>query len=223
MAKFHLSDQLSPVEGTGLARDLRALWTFDDDFKNKSLLGARIDGTAENGASIVATDAARGGALSLSRASSQFVSVPRSFLDDNASAYTVSAWCKSTSLRDPGSSDRHFILESKVNNHVELPNASTSGYAISLGLRAASDPLKINLQLFTEAHEPKAVGSQLAPGIAAQGGFDWDVDRSPFSNWTHVAFTFDTDKPRLFVNGAFVKEHPLLTNCVSKFPPSRPP
>lgn len=201
--------QLTPREESGLTKNLRALWTFDNDLKNQSVLGSRIDASAQNGASIVASGGARGGALQLSRSNNQYISIPRSFIDDNTSAYTVSSWCKATTLPAHGSTDRHFIMESMVNNHTGLPQASTTGYAISLGISATTDAQKVNLQLFTETLDPKGVGSQQAPTRTAQGGFDWDVDRSVFSNWSHIVVTFDSNQLKLYINGALVKEHTL--------------
>ncbi len=200
---------LSPKVGKGLAEDLRALWTFDGDTTNSSVLGDRIDGTLENGATIDPAKGVRGGALNLSRAGDQYFSVPRSFLDDNTAVYTASSWCKATTLPAHGSSERHFILETKVNNHANLPSASTTGYAISVGLRTTSDPEKIKLQLSTETLVPRAVGSQQAPGMIGQGGFNFEVARTLFSDWTHVVVTFDTSKLQLFLNGTLVIEHIL--------------
>ena len=204
-------DQLSYNEGSDLAKDLRALWTFDDDLKNQSTLGSRIDGTAMNGANRVATGGVIGGALSLDRSSQQYLKIPRSFLDDNSSTYSVSSWCKASSLPAHGSSERHFIMESYVNNHTGLSKASTTGYAISIGINPTSDSQKVNLQLFTETLAPTGVGSQQSPGVAPQGGFNWDVDRSLFSSWTNVAITFDATKLRLYINGTLAIEHTLTT------------
>ena len=100
-------------------------------------------------------------------------------------------------------------MESEVNNHVGLPGASDTGYAISLGLRATTDASKINLQLYTETLVPKAWDSHEAPGTTGQGGFDFDLDRTLFSSWTHVAITFDTGKLSLYINGTLLKEHTL--------------
>lgn len=205
-------NELTYKEGSGLAKDLRAVWTFDDDTTNQSILGSRLDATAVNGATRQNTGGVRGGAMSFTRSNSQYLSVPRSFLDDNASVYTVSAWCKSTTLPAHGSSERQFIMESKVNDHVNLPGESTTGYAISVGLRATSDPSKINLQLYTETLLPRAVGSQQQPGTTSQGGFDCDVDRSLFTgSWANVVVTFDSNKLQLYLNGTLLKEHTLPT------------
>ena len=214
-------DELSPKRSDDLADQLRALWTFDQGLDNSSVLGNRLDATAHNGASTGASNGIRGGALDLSSANSQYLSVPRSFLDDNASAYSVSSWVKSNGLPAHGSSDRHFLMESFVNNHTGdlpssnrvLPNASTTGYAISIGISATTDTNKVNLQLHTETLEPKAVGSQQSPGVAAQGGFDFDVDRSIFDNWTNVIVTFDSEKLKLYVNGQLAIEHTLTTTA----------
>ncbi|WP_159435016.1 LamG-like jellyroll fold domain-containing protein [Rubritalea squalenifaciens] len=203
---------LSPKDSNSLSKGLRALWTFDDNYENSSVLGDRLHGAAPNGAKISATGGVRGGALELSNASQQYVDIPRSFLDDNASAYTASAWIKPATLPAHGSSERQFIMESCVNNHTGLPNASTSGYAISVGLRASANSSdKVNLQLHTETLVPKAVGSQQAPGTLAQGGFDTDIDRTLFSDWSLVTVTFDSTELKLYLNGTVVATHALST------------
>jgi hypothetical protein len=53
------------------------------------------------------------------------------------------------------------------------------------------------------------VGSQEAPGIAAQGSFNFEADRTLFSDWTHLVVTFNSGKLQLFLNGSLVIEHPL--------------
>ena len=203
--------KLTYQNGTGLAKDLRAYWNFDNDFANQTLLGSRIDATAENGATRVDNVGVRGGAAGFTRANSQYLSIPRSFLDDNTPVYTASAWCKNNTLPAHGTSERQFIMESKAHDHVNLPGESTSAYAISVGLRATTDPTKVNLQLYTETLSPRAIGSQQAPGTAAQGGYDLDVDRTLFDNWTHVVVTFDSSKLQLYLNGSFAIEHTLTT------------
>lgn len=75
-------------------------------------------------------------------------------------------------------------MESKVNNHCNRPNASTSGYAISLGLNASSSPNNINLQLHTETLVPQPVGSQRSSGNKGQGGFDCLIDEVAIWNRT---------------------------------------
>ncbi|MFG0260965.1 MAG: LamG-like jellyroll fold domain-containing protein [Novipirellula sp. JB048] len=202
-------DRLTPQSETGLAKDLRGYWSFDGDTKNRSKLGRRLNGQLVGGATVSQQHGVRGGALQLSRSGSQYLTVPRSMLDDNASVYTAASWIKPASLPVHGSSDRSFIMETNVTNHCELPNASTSGYAISVGFRACEDAEKINLQLFTETLVPQPVGSERSPGTQAQGGFDCLLDRSLFSNWTHVAVTFDSERLQLFVNGKLAKTHPL--------------
>jgi len=208
MEKVITYDQLTPVESKGLDKDLRAYWSFDKDAKNASILGDRENGELIGGASIT-QNGYRGGALKVARVAGQYVSVPRSMLDDNASAYTASSWVKASTLPKHGSKDRYFIMESKVNNHCKLPKASTSGYGISVGIEASSDPLKVNLQLFTETLESKAVSSQKSPTNKTQGGYDFLVDRSLLKDWTNVAVTFDSKQLQLFVNGKLVKTHAL--------------
>ena len=130
-------------------------------------------------------------------------------LDDNASTYTAASWIKPSTLPRHGGKDRHFLMESHVNNHCDLPNALKTGLAISIGFRACDDPEKINLQLHTETLVPQAVGSQRSPGTKIQGGFDCLLDRKLFTDWTHVAVTFDTKKLSLHLNGKPVKTHSL--------------
>ncbi|QDS94276.1 Alkaline phosphatase D precursor [Roseimaritima multifibrata] len=211
LAKTFSHDQLRPNTDGGLAKDLRAYWSFDGDATNHSKLGKRLDGKLEGGASLVNSQGARGGALRLSRADNQYLSVPRAMLDDNANAYTASSWVKAASLPDHGSADRSFILETKVNNHCKLPNALSTGYAVSVGFRECDDPDKINLQLYTQTLVPQPVGSQNAPVTKSQGGFDCLLDRSLFSDWTHVAVTFDSKRLQLFINGALAKTFALPT------------
>lgn len=202
-------DQLSYNEGPGLAKDLRGLWTFDGNLENTSVLGNRIHATAINGATL-SPNGIKGGAVTFDRSNSQHLTIPRSFLDDNASTYTASAWVKASNLPEHGSSDRHFIMESYVNNHTGLSNASTSGFAISIGLVSSdTDPSKIKVQLFTETLDPKAVGSQQAPGFTTQGGFDYEVDRTIFTNWAHTAVTFDSTKLSLYINGSLANTDTL--------------
>ncbi|WP_372721437.1 alkaline phosphatase D family protein [Novipirellula sp.] len=202
-------DQLTSEPETGIAKDLRGYWSFDGDTKNRSKLGSRLDGQLTGGATVSNEHGTRSGALQLSRSGRQYVTVPRSMLDDNASVYTASSWIKPASLPDHGSTDRAFVMESNVTNHCELPNASGSGYAISVGFRACGDAEKINLQLFTETLVPQPVGSERSPSSKPQGGFDCLLDRSLFSDWTHVAVTFDSERLQLFVDGKLAKTHPL--------------
>jgi alkaline phosphatase D len=200
-------DQLTPLPESGIATDLRAYWSFDGDTKNRSRLGSRLDGKLTNGAAVSNGHGAHGGALRLSRSGGQYLTVPRSMLDDNASVYTASSWIKPAWLPAHGSTDRSFIMESNVTNHCELPQASGSGYAISIGLRACPDADKINLQLYTETLVPQPVGSERSPSTTAQGGFDYLLDRSLLSDWTHVAVTFDSVRLQLFVNGKLARTH----------------
>lgn len=202
-------DRLTPEPEAGIGQDLRGYWSFDGDTKNRTKLGDRLDGQLTGGAAVSSQHGARGGALQLSRSRSQYLTVPRAMLDDNASVYTVSSWLKPVWLPAHGSPDRSFIMESNVTNHCQLPNASSSGYAISVGLRACADADKINLQLYTETLVPQPVGSQRSPSTEAQGGFDCLLDRSLFSDWTHVAVTFDSQRLQLFVNGKLARTHSL--------------
>jgi hypothetical protein len=210
LAKTITYDQLTPQPETGIAKDLRAYWSFDGDTKNSSKLGNRLDGKLAGGAAVSNEHRARsGGALQLSRSGGQYLAVSRSMLDDNASVYTASSWIRPALQPAHGSTDRSFIMESNVTNHCKLLNASGSGYAISVGLRACGDAEKINLQLYTETLVPQPVGSERSPSTRAQGGFDCLLDRSLLSDWTHVVVTFDSARLQLFVNGQLTKTHTL--------------
>lgn len=202
-------DQLTPKPETGLAKDLRAYWSFDADTQNHSKLGNRLDGELHGGATVNTAGGVRGGALYLKRTDSQHLTVPRSMLDDNASSYTVSSWIKPASLPAHGSKERSFLIESNVTNHSGLPKASKTGYAISVGLRACDDADRINLQLYTETLVPQPVGSQRSPSTQAQGGFQCLLPRSLFADWMHVVVSFDSERLELYVNGELVKTHPL--------------
>ena len=199
-------DQLVPRQGSGLGRELRACWSFEGDLANHSTLGSRLEATAANGASVVADGGLKGGAASFTRANSQYLVVPRSILHDNSAAHTVSLWCKPATLPAHGTTDRSFLLESTADGTL----TGTGGYALSLGFRAsATDASKINLELHTYTLQP-AASTSAAPTAVAQGPFSTDLDRSVFlGNWTQVAFTFDSTRMKLFVNGAPVAEHVL--------------
>jgi len=199
-------DQLVPRSADDLDRDLRARWSFDGTFLNQSVLGSRIDATPVNGVTLVPDGGVHGGAASFARGSSQYLHVPRSILNDNSAAHSVSLWCKSATLPAHGSDERHFLLESTAAGSI----ATTPGYSLSLGFRTSvTDPTKVNLELHTHTLEPAtAVG--LAPTAISQGAFTTDLDRSLFlDTWTHVAFTFDSRILHLFVDGTPVAEHLL--------------
>ena len=215
-------DQLTPKEGLGLGRDLRAWWSFDGDLKNHGLLGNRFDATAVNGASLVADGGLRGGAASFTRSSQQYLRIGRQTLDDtpplperagrnplhdNSAAHSLSLWCKPSSLPAHESTDRHFLLESA------LGGSSDPGYVLSAGFRtAATDPGKINLELYTVTLQPAGSASTAQPTPLAQGPFACELDRSLFTNrWAHVALTFDSTRLRLYVDGTEVAVHALTT------------
>ena len=198
-------DQLVPKAGADLGRELRAWWSFDGSYTNQSVLGSRIDAVPENGASLVADGGLSGGAASLDRSSNQYLLIPRSILHDNSAAHTVSLWCKPGTLPAHGGAERQFLLESTGTGTV----GSSLNHALSLGLQATDDPAKVNLQLYTYTLKP-ATGVTTAPTAFAQGPFDTDIDRSLLlGEWTHIAFTFDSQELRLFINGAPVSGFPL--------------
>jgi hypothetical protein len=233
-ARYHLADgtvqrevtvpydQMTPKEGSGLGKDLRAWWSFDGDLKNSSVLGSRFDATAVNGASLVADGGLRGGAASFSRAAQQYLRIGRQTLDDspplperagrnplddNGAAYTASLWCKATGLPAHGSSDRQFLAESAVGG------TTNPGYVISIGFRtAATDPAKVNLELHTSTLQPAGSASTAAPTPIAQGPFPCELDRVLFEDrWAHVVVTFDSTHLRLHLDGSEVAAHALPT------------
>ncbi|WP_417848088.1 LamG-like jellyroll fold domain-containing protein [Thalassoglobus sp.] len=191
--------------GEKTSPELRAHWNFDNDFKNESPLGSRIDATPVNGPTITQLDGALGGSVHFSRNKQQYLTVPRSFLDDNSAAHTVSMWFKPETLPEHGSSSRSFLLESTAEGE---PN-QTGAWNLSLGMRATDQPDKINLQLYTYTVKP-ALKPEAAPTTGSQGPFNMLLDRDQLlGKWNHVAFTFDQKRLRLFVNGKQVSEHAL--------------
>lgn len=215
-------DQLTPKEGQGLGRDLRAWWSFDGDMKNHSVLGSRFDATAVNGASLLADGGLRGGALSLSRSAQQYLRIGRQALDDtpplperagrsplhdNSAAHSISLWCKPATLPAHGTSDRQFLLESA------LGGSADPAYALSMGFKASTtDPDKVNLELFTVTLAPAGPASTAQPTPLAQGPFSCELDRSLFTDrWAHVVMTFDSSHLRLYIDGNEVASHALPT------------
>ncbi|RYD64312.1 MAG: hypothetical protein EOP83_10075, partial [Verrucomicrobiaceae bacterium] len=213
-------DQLTPKAGQGLGNGLRAWWSFDGDLKNHSILGSRFDAAAMNGASLVADGGLRGGAARFFRDDQQYLRIGRQTLDDtpplperagrnplndNGAAHTFSLWCKPTTLPAHGTADRQFLLESA------LGGSGDAGYVLSAGLRtAATDPGKINLELYTVTLQPAGSASTAQPTPLAQGPFACEVDRSLFTDrWAHVAMTFDSTHLRLYVDGTEVAAHAL--------------
>jgi alkaline phosphatase D len=188
--------------------------------KNKSHSGNRFDAVAVNGASLVADGGLRGGAVSFSKESQQYLRVGRQTLDDatplveragrwplddNSAAHTVSLWCKTASLPAHGSVERSFLLESALGGSKE------PGYHLSIGFRsAAKDPDKINLELHTVTLKPAGPAVTDQPTALAQGPFACTLDRSRFVNrWANVAMSFDGRSLRLFIDGTEVADHHL--------------
>jgi len=193
------------TEQPSSSNSLRAYWAFDGDLKNQSVLGSRIHSTAHNGAAIDVDGGVSGDALKLDRAKGQFVNVPRSFLDDNSTAHSVAFWFKPATLPKHQSAERQFLFESTA----EGQPSTTSAWHLSLGLRAATNPDKVNLQLYTQTLKP-ATKPEAAPSAISQGGFDTNIDRDKILNkWNHVVMTFDSKTLKLYLNGRQVSQHAL--------------
>lgn len=195
-----------PPSESGLQKDLRAVWGFDDGLRNASALGQRIDAEAHNGATVHAGAGIHGGAVRFQRDEQQFLIVPRSFLDDNSDTHTVSLWFKPESLPAHGSDERQFVIESTA----EGTPSNQPAWHLSLGLRAAADATQVNLQLYTHTLEPAP--RQAAPAPISQGPFDFLVDRDDLTEaWTQATVTFDSQTIDLYLNGELVSPNPLPT------------
>ena len=199
-------DELTPESRRNdLSKEMRANWDFNEGLQNKSLLGTRIDAESHGGASIEPTQQARGSAVRFRRSKGQYLNVPESFLDDNSTAHSVSMWFKPASLPKHGTGERSFLLESTAQGKT----SNTQAWHLSLGLRATADPDKVNVQLFTVTLQP-ATSPGAAPKQISQGPFDFLVDREKLRDrWNHVAFTFDSESLRLFLNGDLAATHRL--------------
>ncbi|WP_461506169.1 alkaline phosphatase D family protein [Rhodopirellula baltica] len=182
----------------------RAHWSFDEDMKNDSTLGHRIDAVPENGARID-NNGVSGGALRLDRSKQQYIRVPRSFLDDNSPHHTVSLWIKPTSLPKHGTSERHFLFESTAEGEV----SANPAWHLSLGMRSSESPDQINLQLYTHTLQP-ASQPEAAPEAKSQGGFDTLIAReSLLDRWNHITLTFDSKTLTLSLNEQQIAKHTL--------------
>lgn len=199
-------DELTPESRRDeIAKERRAYWDFNEGMQNKSLLGARVDAQPHRGASIDQTQQARGGAVRFLRSEGQYLNVSQSFLDDNSTAHTVSMWFKPASLPKHGTGERGFLLESTAQG----ATSNAQAWHLSLGLRATADPGKVNLQLYTVTLQP-AASPGAAPKQISQGPFDFLVDREQLrERWNQVAFTFDSESLRLFLNGDLAVTHQL--------------
>lgn len=199
-------DELTPkARRQDLSKELRAHWDFNEGLKNESRLGDRLDAQSHGGAAIDKTQQARGGAVRFQRSKGQYLNVTQSFLDDNSSAHTVSLWFKPASLPKHGTGDRCFLLESTAQGKT----SDAQAWHLSLGLRATAEPGKVNLQLYTVTLQP-AASPGAAPRQISQGPFDFLVDREQLRDrWNHVAFTFDSESLRLFLNGNLATTHSL--------------
>ena len=184
---------------------LRAYWSFDNDFSNRSILGSRIDGTPHHEAAIAKLKGIQGGALKLSRAKEQFVNIPRSFLDDNSAGHSVSCWIRPTKLPAHGERARHFIFESTA----EGKPARKGAYHFSLELSAARNESEIELRLHTFTLTP-AARPQAAPTAKAQGPFGTIHPRELIEGkWTHLVVIFNSKSLEVYLNGVSVGIHQL--------------
>lgn len=182
----------------------RAHWSFDEDMKNDSTLGHRIDAVPENGARID-NNGVSGGALRLDRSKQQYIRIPRSFLDDNSPHHTVSLWFKPASLPKHGTSERHFLFESTAEGEV----SANPAWHLSLGMRSSESPDQINLQLYTHTLQP-ASQPEAAPEAKSQGGFDTLIAReSLLDRWNQITLTFDSKTLTLSLNEQQVAKHTL--------------
>lgn len=183
----------------------RAHWSFDEDFTNDSVLNDRIDAQPVNGPKIVAEEGARGKAVRFDSAEEQYLTVPRSFLDDNSAAHGVSLRFKPTTLPLHGTAERAFLFESTA----EDKPSKTGRWNLSLGFRATSEPSKINLQLYTHTLKP-ADRPEAAPTPISQGPFDTIVARDDLLNeWNELTYQFTSETLTLFLNGRKIAEHQL--------------
>ncbi|MDB2673698.1 alkaline phosphatase D family protein [Akkermansiaceae bacterium] len=184
---------------------LRAYWSFDEDFGNQSPLGKRLDGKADRGAMIAKGKGIVGAALKIERDKEQYVSIPRSFLDDNSAGHSVSCWIRPTKLPAHGSKARHFILESTAEGKPDNKGA----YHLSLELSPSSDGSEIALRTHTHCLVP-AVNARAAPTARAQGPFQTSHSRELLKNkWSHLVMVFDSRTIRIYLNGISVALHEL--------------
>jgi len=204
-------DKLVPQEGTGLAKDLRAYWSFDQNGTNQSVLGSRINTTPVNGATTGAPGGVRSGAASFTASGSQYLQVTRSILPENSAKYTAAAWFKPATLPADGSAEKQYLMESTP---AGATNTGTTGYCISVGLQAGTSADKVGVVLYTCTLKPAVAssGGTNSPTELAQGPFLTQVDRSLLLNhWSHLAVTFDSNQLRLFLNGQAVSTFALPT------------
>lgn len=204
-------DKLVPRTGSGLAKDLRAYWSFDSAATNQSVLGSRLDATATSGAVSGASGGIRNGAASFNRANSQYFLVPRSVLPENSARSTVSLWCKPTSLPAHGTADKSYLIETTPAGAV---SSAAAGYGLSLGIGAGTTSDKVAFTLYTFTLKPAVpnAGKTTSPTEIAQGPFNVEVDRNLLLNqWSNLTFTFDSNQLQLFVNGQATTAFPLPT------------
>lgn len=203
--------ELVPVDGAGLGRELRAWWDFEKGLQNQSVLGERLTTVAHNGANVSAGQGIRGGsAAAFARANQSYLHVAGAPLNENSTAHSYAMWIKPTTLPAHGSADRHFLMESSRKS-VALGSEGDT-WALSLGLRATSDPSQVNVELHTHTLQPAIPNTNRTnrPVETSRGSFPHLVDRSLLlENWNHITVTFQGDRLRMFINGQFAVEHAI--------------
>lgn len=184
---------------------LRGYWRFEGGFENESQLGSRLDGKGRRGASIDRVANGSKGALRLKRDEEQYVSIPRSFLDDNSSGHSVSCWIKPRSLPVHRRGERFFILESTAEGNAD----DRPAWHLSLELAEGDKASDLSVRMHTRTLVP-AAAPEKAPTTQSSGPFITEHSRKDFAErWNHLVMVFDSDSLTLYLNGKKVADHPL--------------
>ena len=184
---------------------LRGYWRFEGGFENESQLGSRLDGKGRRGASIDRAANGSKGALRLKRDEEQYVSIPRSFLDDNSSGHSVSCWIKPRSLPVHRRGERFFILESTAEGNAD----DRPAWHLSLELAEGDKASDLSVRMHTRTIIP-AAAPEKAPTTQSSGPFITEHSRKDFAErWNHLVMVFDSDSLTLYLNGKKVADHPL--------------
>ena len=175
------ASELESLGGSGLARQLRAYWNFEEGGRNTSSLGSRLDLSPRRGASLVSGGSVRPGVCtSLSQPFLQYWIGTSQVLPEMTTAMTLSLWFRPSTL--PYGSQRMTACQ------------STWGQPIDLFLSASSDSDYVVLT----AQSMNAAGVWIGPAST-------QIHRSILLNsWTHVTMRYNGDAIHLFLNGALV-------------------